>query len=57
MKANPLFRGFLAQRILKSFEAWLIGNSDLIVCSAGLKDHVEAIDPSSNVRQWRYADG
>lgn len=55
LELHPLFRGRWLQRSLRSLEARLVRRVDLVACSAGLGDHVRAIDPAAKVREWRFA--
>jgi glycosyltransferase involved in cell wall biosynthesis len=50
----PLFGKPILQYGLRYLEQRLIRNADSIVCSAGLKDYVQALDPHARVREWLF---
>ena len=54
MMKYRICRGKTIQKIIHSFERWLIKNADLIACSAGLEEYVQSIDPSARVQRWLF---
>jgi len=54
LRTHAVFRPRLVQRLLRGLEGWLIRNVDAIVCSAGLKDHVQSQDSGADVTELMY---
>ena len=54
LRTHAVFRPRLVQRLLRGVEGRLIRNVDAIVCSAGLKDHVQSQDPRADVTELMY---
>jgi len=54
LRTHAVFRSGLAQRLLRGLEGWLIRRADAIVCSAGLKDHVQSRHPEADVTELMY---
>jgi hypothetical protein len=54
LKAHPVLGLAIFQRLLRSFERWMVRKADRIVCSAGLRKHVLSIVPSADVREWIF---
>ena len=55
LEAHPWLGRTQVQKRLKAAESWLIERSDVIVCSAGLKEHVRSAVPSAEVHEWWFA--
>jgi glycosyltransferase involved in cell wall biosynthesis len=51
---HSVFGKPILQRGLRYLERRLIRNADFIVCSAGLKSYVQALDPYAKVREWIF---
>jgi glycosyltransferase involved in cell wall biosynthesis len=41
--------------IIEALERWLLARADLVVCSAGLAEHVRQIAPHTPVHEWRFS--
>ncbi len=50
-----VFRGALAQTVLRRCEAWLLERADSVVSSAGLASRVRALVPRARLREWQFA--
>ena len=51
---HSIFRGALVQRMLRSFERWLLRNVDFVVCSVGLEEYVRTVNSSVRVAAWHF---
>lgn len=54
LKNNPIFGGSVVQKGFRFFERWLIRRVDFVACSAGLKQYVRKVDPSTRVMEWHF---
>lgn len=54
MRTHAVFRGPFVQGLLRRSERWLMTRADVIVCSAGLRDHVLALQPTAQVTEMLY---
>jgi len=54
LRTHAVFRSGGVQRLLRGLEGWLIRRVDAIVCSAGLKDHVQSQHPAAEVTELMY---
>lgn len=54
LKAHPVLGVSVFQRVLRFFERWMIRQADQIVCSAGLRTYVQAVEPAARVREWYF---
>ncbi|HEX5438856.1 MAG TPA: glycosyltransferase [Gemmatimonadaceae bacterium] len=50
-----LFQNRPAQAALRGAERWLLRNANLVVCSAGLGEHVRVAAPETRLWGWRFA--
>lgn len=51
------FRSRPVQWLLRCCERWLLNRAKLVVCSAGLAQHVQQVTPQEKVREWWFPVG
>jgi glycosyltransferase involved in cell wall biosynthesis len=48
------FRSRPVRALCRRLERWALERSDVVVCSAGLLDHVRSVAPRTRARVWRF---
>jgi glycosyltransferase involved in cell wall biosynthesis len=51
---KPLFRCAPLQALFNRIEGYMLRRASVVVCSAGLADHVRALAPEALLREWRF---
>jgi glycosyltransferase involved in cell wall biosynthesis len=54
LSQKPLFRFAPLQALFNRIEGYMLRHASVVVCSAGLADHVRALAPEALLREWRF---
>lgn len=54
LSQKPIFRIAPLQALFNGIEGYLLRRASVVVCSAGLADHVRRLAPEARLREWRF---